>query len=83
MLVRRSVAKNRYTSKETLQQLLFDKVKNVAFVASQNKNCDTKRVLETDTKHPCVICDKDEVEMLNVCKDCVTLKNYSIKNSDL
>jgi hypothetical protein len=76
MLVRRAVARNRYTNSETLNKLLFDKVKNVSFIASKHHNCTQKRVFREE-EHPCIDCQKDETQMQKVCADCETLDNFN------
>lgn len=79
MLVRRAVARNRNTNSATLNKLLFDKVQNVAFAASMHRNCTQTRSFN-DEKHPCVICEKDELTMKSQCPSCETLNNYRAYN---
>jgi hypothetical protein len=76
MLVRRAVARNRNTSSNTLNKLLFDKVKNVAFVASKHQNCTQIREFREEN-HPCIDCQKDEILMQKVCVNCETLNSFN------
>lgn len=79
MLVRRAVAGNRFTSTDTLNKLAYDKVQNVAFVASKHHNCTQSRNFNEEN-HPCVMCEKDEVSMQTMCVNCETLNNYRACN---
>lgn len=79
MLVRRGVARNRFSSSNTVNKLLFDKVQNVAFFASKHHNCTQTRNFNEE-KHPCVMCEKDEISMQSLCLNCETLNDYRTCN---
>ena len=78
--VRRVVAKNHYTPSSILNELAYDPVENVSFIALQNPKCSVERKNYIPSNNPCVSCEKDELTM--VCIDCKTLSNFylAIKN---
>lgn len=71
--IRRAVARNIHTLSDTLNKLATDPVLNVSFMATQHPKCTLKREFH-DTSNPCVVCEKDERDM--VCVNCQTLKEY-------
>lgn len=75
--VRRAVARNRFTPSSVLEVLIEDPVLNVSFMASQNKNCQKKRIIDRDLDHPCVSCKAKENNM--DCDRCVKLKKFNTK----
>ena len=71
--VRRAVARNIHTLSKTLEQLAYDPVLNVSFIATKHPNCDVSREFK-NTLNPCVSCKKDERKM--VCENCKILQSY-------
>lgn len=67
--VRRSVAKNLSTPMETIDKLCYDPSLNVTYIANKfSKNDKNKR--EIFSNNPCVICDVNEKDYINICKKC-------------
>ncbi len=64
MIVRRAVAKNLYTGRNTINKLASDPVLNVSYIAAKHKNCTLNRVFSgSDINHSCVVCQEDERNM--------------------
>lgn len=76
MNVRRALAKNKNINSTIANQLLFDPVLNVSYLASLNKNTTKTRAFEEHHITPCVKCDIDERE-LN-CLSCSYYKSHRI-----
>lgn len=79
LIVRRALAKNQTIHSEIANKLLFDITVNVSYAASKNRNCTKERNFRDDDKvHPCVICEKDE---LNIdCTSCLKDKYVTRTN---
>lgn len=60
MLVRRAVARNKFTSSDTLDKLAFDQTLNVSYMAVSNLSCRIDRKFSEDQFGICVACEKDE-----------------------
>jgi len=73
--IRRVVARNSYSSLQTLQKLSFDPVMNVSYVAVNNPN-NTIVQREFKETHPCVLCNQDETIMN--CNNCKALQDYKV-----
>ena len=73
MNVRRALAKNMNLYDEVLNNLLYDPVENVSYIASKHPKAREKR--DFDNPRACVTCLKDE-KNLN-CVNCPELKSYS------
>lgn len=69
MLVRRAVARSKFTSVDTLNKLAFDKVQNVSYMALQNTNCKVTRIFKEDSLSSCVLCNEDE--LTRDCNSCM------------
>lgn len=68
--VRRSVAKNSKTPKYIVEELLFDPVANVSYIASLNSlSSDIRKNIDTSNK--CVTCQKDESTFVSACRNCI------------
>lgn len=68
--VRRAVARNKYTSNETLKILQKDPSMNVAYMANLNSK---EKIVFNDIlslENPCVICEKDESTFYKECNIC-------------
>lgn len=69
--VRVCVAKNKYSSYETINDLAVDCVVRVSFWALKNKKCTVKRELrQCDLSHKCIKCLKDESTFYKECQKC-------------
>lgn len=68
--VRRCVAKNSKTPKHVVEELLFDPVANVSYIASINSLAiDLRR--DIDISNKCVTCKKDESSFIHACRACM------------
>lgn len=77
MLVRRAVARNKFTPVDILNLLAYDKVANVSYQAVNNPNCSVHRTI-SDEEHPCVCCNL-RGDRMN-CGTCRKLNNYIQKS---
>lgn len=66
--VRRVVAKNFHTSRETIERLIIDPCLNVSFVANGHHKNPNRRIIEVDNR--CVTCSKDELSYESECQKC-------------
>ncbi|AXH08429.1 hypothetical protein CP960_11030 [Malaciobacter halophilus] len=73
MLVRRAIARNENINEKIANQLAFDPVLNVSYMACKNSNCTQKRDFSSYSLIGCVVCKKDEREI-----DCQTCKNKKV-----
>jgi len=61
MRVRRAVAKNTNIDTSIANELLYDPVLNVSYMASLNPNCTLKRSFSNvNLNNKCILCDEDE-----------------------
>ena len=67
--VRRVVAKNSKTPKETINNLAFDPVQNVSYAALMNYRCSVKRDMSVFV-NKCVLCSKNEATYKTECRKC-------------
>ncbi len=74
-IIRKSVAQNLHTTKELIDDLVFDPVLNVSFIATKHPNCTVQREF-SDTNHPCVHCKNDFIKIEN-CNSCKKLANFN------
>ncbi|MFK2823545.1 hypothetical protein [Arcobacter sp. YIC-80] len=72
--VRRSLARNTKLPTSIANYLAYDPSMNVSYMALQNPNCTEKRDLREYAKHPCVSCQKSEIN-LN-CYMCKNLQDF-------
>jgi hypothetical protein len=75
MIVRRSLAKNININQDILNNLINDPVLNVSYVANKNPNNKNFRFLFDDVQRPCVICEKEEKDL--VCENCDHVKDHN------
>lgn len=73
MNVRRAVARNRYCSSSILEELAQDPVRNVSFMAQNNKNY-LGEITVLKNERPCVKCQKAESYFVAECVDCINPK---------
>lgn len=73
MNVRRALARNNNISEEILNNLMYDPVQNVSYMASKHPKAKEKR--EFENVRVCVACEKAEKGLY--CVDCPQLKPYS------
>lgn len=66
--VRRSVAKNRNTTKKIINRLADDPASNVSFWAIKHDDCTINKSIKNITS--CVTCTIDELEYHNTCPSC-------------
>jgi len=68
--VRRNLALNKNLRKEIANELLFDCVVNVSYIASKNSNTTEKRkFLKSDVENKCVSCEKIDIHYTE-CSKC-------------
>jgi hypothetical protein len=68
--VRRAVARNQYTSQETLKTLQHDPTMNVAYMANVHAIEKINFEDAVSIKNPCVTCKKDESTFNFECDNC-------------
>lgn len=76
--VRRSVAKNENTSREIINILAFDKVLNIAAIASTHPKCNINKYV--DISNPCIFCNVEEKNYHLECNedsDCERIEKLS------
>ncbi len=66
--VRRSVAKNKNTSKKIINRLADDPASNVSYWAIKHDDCTIVKSIKNITS--CVTCSIDELEYHNTCPSC-------------
>ena len=74
-VIRKTVAQNIHTTKELLNELAFDSVLNVSYLATKHPNCVVVRNFE-DTNHPCIRC-KDDFRKIENCNNCKKLSSFN------
>ncbi len=75
MIVRRSLAKNININQDILNNLVDDPVLNVSYIANKNPNNKNLKKDFDNFQRPCVICDKEEINL--ACEDCDHVKNHN------
>lgn len=74
-IIRKSVAQNLHTTGEILEELAFDPVLNVSYLAATHPNCNIQREFD-NTNHPCVRC-KDDFQIIENCYNCKKLTSFN------
>lgn len=69
--VRRCVAKNSKTPKHIVEELLFDPVANVSYIASFNSDLSKDLRDSIDISNKCITCTKDESTLSTACRTCI------------
>jgi len=73
MNVRRALARNRNTPSSILNDLEYDPVENVSYMASKHPNAKANRSFEN--LRPCVLCE-DDIRSVD-CVSCIHTKEHS------
>lgn len=76
-IVRRAIARNKYTPLNILEVLINDPVINVSYMARKNMDCLNQQFC-CNINHPCIFCEEDERRL--PCSNCAKFHDYFYKS---